>query len=142
MWIGYSQAQVTYDKQARKSGRSGWTFRQKVSLLIDSIVSFSFAPVRLLAIMGIFTTFGGFIYALTITVRAMFGIIPVDGWSSLMVVVLLFGGATLTMTGVLGEYVWRILVEARGRPAFIVDQFVGFEKDEQNPVGKTESDRG
>ena len=121
-WLGFSQRQIKYVKQARQHGSSGWTLRKKFKLAVDSITSFSFLPIRLLSLCGCLVAFAGFSYALVIIVHSLLGDTPVGGWASLMVVILILSGTILIMIGALGEYVWRNLDEARGRPLYIIDK--------------------
>lgn len=120
-WIGFRQARVPYEKVARPAGHSGWTMRKKLSLLLDSVTAFSFAPLRFMSLLGVLTALGGFGYAAVVVGNAMAGH-PPAGWSSLMVVVLLIGGLQMLMLGVLGEYVWRALGEARRRPRWLIEE--------------------
>jgi dolichol-phosphate mannosyltransferase len=119
-WMGFPQTTITYNKQARLHGRSGWTFKKKLKLLVDSIASFSYLPIRFMSYLGFVVAFSGFIYAGTVIVNALRGD-PIQGWSSLMVVVLVLGGVQMVLMGVLGEYLWRALDEARRRPRYIVE---------------------
>jgi len=121
-WMGFDQEQITYTKAARNSGRSSWTLRKKLKLAIDSFVSFSYAPVRLASLCGLLFAFSGFIYAAVVAVRAITLGSPVQGWSSMMCVLLIVSGVQLAMLGILGEYLWRTFDEARGRPRYIVEK--------------------
>jgi glycosyltransferase involved in cell wall biosynthesis len=123
-WLGFKQSRVLYDKQARLYGRSGWSLEKKVKLLLDSITSFSYVPVRVMSYVGLLVALAGFIYAGLILVNATVGK-PVHGWSSLMVAVLVIGGCQILMMGVLGEYLWRALEESRGRPRYLIEQQTG-----------------
>jgi len=120
-WMGFRQVTITYDKQARLHGRSGWSLRKKLKLVVDSVTSFSFLPVRLMSLVGFAVAIVGFLYAGVVTVNALAGR-PPQGWASLMVVVLVVGGIQMVMMGVLGEYLWRALAESRGRPRYIVER--------------------
>ena len=119
-WMGFRQETVNYNKRVREHGVSGWTLRKKLKLVVDSIVSFSYLPIRVMSYMGIVVAIIGFISAISIVIDALDGI-PVEGWASLMVVILFVGGLQMVMIGVLGEYTWRALDEARRRPQFIVE---------------------
>jgi dolichol-phosphate mannosyltransferase len=121
-WMGFTQDHITYVKAARHSGRSKWTLRKKIKLAVDSFVSFSYAPVRLMSVVGIVFAVTGFLYALLVMGRALFQRIPVQGWASLMCVLLIVSGVQLVMLGVLGEYLWRAFDEIRGRPRYIVEK--------------------
>lgn len=123
-WLGFQQGQVQYVKQARAHGKSGWDFKKKIKLVVDSVTSFSFLPVRALSFFGICAAFSGFLYAIVIICRSVFWGSVVEGWASLMVAVLLLGGGILVALGVLGEYLWRNLDEARSRPLYVLDKTV------------------
>lgn len=123
-WLGFNQKQIEYVKQPRLHGISGWTLRKKLKMAVDSVVSFSFFPIRFLSLLGTITAIVGFLYALVIIFRNLFRSSPVMGWSSIMVAVLILGGAILVMIGILGEYIWRNLDEARARPLYVIDRTV------------------
>jgi dolichol-phosphate mannosyltransferase len=101
-------------------GASGWTVKKKLKLAVDSITAFSYLPVRIMSWTGVVTAIAGFAYAVFIVFHALTGR-PVEGWSSLMVAVMVIGGFQMLMLGVLGEYVWRALDEARRRPRYTIE---------------------
>lgn len=74
-----------------------------------------------MSLLGFATAALGFLYAAFVMIDAAFGK-PVEGWSSLMAVVLLLGGIQMLMLGILGEYLWRALDEGRSRPRFVVER--------------------
>lgn len=119
-WMGFRQVAISYDKQARVHGHSGWTLKKKLKLVVDSLTSFTYMPIRLMSYLGFIVAFLGFLYAGMIIVNALSGH-PVQGWSSLMVVVLIVGGIQMLMMGVLGEYLWRALDETRKRPRYLIE---------------------
>lgn len=119
-WMGFRQETITYAKDARLHGQSGWTLKKKMKLAIDSITAFSYLPVRVMSWTGVVTAVAGLLYALLIIYHAFTGQ-PPQGWSSLMVAVMLIGGFQMLMLGVLGEYVWRALDEARKRPRYTIE---------------------
>jgi glycosyltransferase involved in cell wall biosynthesis len=125
-WMGFEQGHIGYTKEARHSGRSKWTLRKKIKLAVDSFVSFSYAPVRLMSAVGLIFALTGFLYALLTMGRSLWHGIPVQGWASLMCVLLIVSGVQLIMLGVLGEYLWRAFDEVRGRPRYIVEQRINF----------------
>ncbi len=131
-WMGFRQDSIQYDKQARLHGSSGWSVSKKIKLVVDSVISFSFLPIRLMSIVGAVLALIGFIYASFIIYNAIAGGNPVQGWTSLMVVVLVIGGLQMLMMGVLGEYLWRALDESRGRPRYIIEEEVGMEESKIN----------
>jgi dolichol-phosphate mannosyltransferase len=127
-WMGFDQDFITYEKQARHSGRSKWTVRKKLKLALDSFVSFSYAPIRLMTVVGVLFAFSGFAYAILVAVRALLYGSAVQGWPALMCVVLIVGGVQLVMLGVLGEYLWRTFDETRGRPRYIIEKRTNFSR--------------
>jgi glycosyltransferase involved in cell wall biosynthesis len=120
-WIGFDQARIAYDKTSRARGASGWTTAKKITLLLDSVLGFSVRPIQAISVLGFVIALLGFIYAAAVIANAVFGR-PVEGWSSLMVVVLVLGGGQMIMLGVLGEYLWRALDESRRRPRYIIER--------------------
>ncbi len=121
LWLGFRQTSIAYIKQARHSGRSKWNLTKKLKLFVDSVVSFSYAPIRFMSLVGACVSVVGFLYASFVIFNALQGE-PIAGWSSLMVVVLLLGGFQLLMLGVLGEYLWRAFDESRGRPRYVIEE--------------------
>lgn len=125
-WMGFRQEYITYAKAERHSGRSKWTLRKKLKLSVDSFVSFSYFPIRLVSSCGFIFALTGFVYAVVVAVRALAYGSPVQGWPALMCAVLITSGVQLIMLGVLGEYLWRAFDETRGRPRYIVEEKVNF----------------
>lgn len=132
LWSGFSQAFIPYKREQRQRGLSKWTLGKKTKLFIDTFVSFSFFPIRLISLIGIVVALVGFIYAAIVMANRLFFAKAIEGWASLMVVLLLVSGIQLLMLGILGEYLWRSFDESRNRPPFIIDQRIGFDKEGGN----------
>jgi dolichol-phosphate mannosyltransferase len=128
-WMGFEQAQIIYTKEARQAGVSKWTFSKRIKLAVDSFVSFSYMPIRLMSLMGFVSASLGFLYALFLIVRRIVYESPIEGWTSLICVVLIMSGLQLIMLGVLGEYLWRAFDESRRRPRFIIEASHGIERN-------------
>ncbi len=128
LWAGFQTDMVYFDRKDREKGVSRWTFAKKFKLVLDSMMSFSYMPIRLMTYVGI--GFNVLAIILLIIVLAEYFTVgtPIVGWSSLMCVVLCSSGLILLMMGILGEYVWRALDAARKRPPFIIDEML--EQDE------------
>lgn len=131
-WMGFKQVSIPYDKEARIHGRSGWNLRKKLKLVVDSVTSFSYVPIRFMSYLGFLIAFLGFVYAGVVIFNALHGQ-PVQGWPSMIVVVLVLGGVQMSMMGVLGEYLWRALDEARRRPRYIVEATTDCPQQEAAP---------
>jgi len=125
LWMGFRQTTIDYVKQARHSGKSKWTFAKKLKLLIDSVVSFSYVPIRAISLIGLSMAAAGIGYALVIVVLRVYGIVAAGtGFAAMMSIILVGHGLILLMLGVLGEYLWRTYDEARGRPRYIIDEVI------------------
>jgi len=127
LWLGFDPAVVEYQRRARpaKYGVSMWTMAKKIKYFIDAFVAFSHLPVRAASIFGVILSAIGIGYALLLIVLRFTRGIEVEGWTSLMVVLLVVSGAQLLMLGIFGEYLTRTLDETRRRPRYIIDRVVG-----------------
>jgi polyisoprenyl-phosphate glycosyltransferase len=134
--LGFSSAQITYTKEQRAAGNSKWTLKKKLTAFADAFVAFSYAPLRAMSYLGMLFSLLGFAYALLVIFVRLMTRVPVQGWSSLIVVVLVLGGVQMMMLGVLGEYLWRTLEAARHRPIYFLeetsDSEAGAETQSQN----------
>lgn len=124
-WMGFRQVTISYDKQVRVHGRSGWTLEKKVKLTVDSVTAFTYLPVRLMAYLGLVTTAAGGVYAALVLTNALAGH-AVQGWSTVVVMLLVFSGLQMLMLGILGEYLWRALDESRRRPRYLIEAMTGW----------------
>jgi dolichol-phosphate mannosyltransferase len=111
-------------QQPRLHGASNWTIGRKLNLVLDTITSFSHFPVRCITCTGLI------VFSLGIIAGACaLGIAFARGsllpWAALLALVLLLAGMQMVMLGVLGEYVWRTLADARRRPQFLIEATVG-----------------
>jgi len=125
LWLGFKQTSFDYVKQARHGGRSGWTLAKKIKLFVDSLVSFSYVPIRLMSALGMLMAFSGFCYAALVVFGRLAGWPALQtgtGFAALMTVLLVGQGTILLMLGVLGEYVWRSFDESRGRPRYVIER--------------------
>lgn len=119
--LGFSSAQISYTKEKRAAGNSKWTLKKKLAAFADAFVSFSYAPLRAMSYLGMLFSLLGFSYALLVAILRLMTRTPVQGWSSLIVVVLVLGGVQMMMLGILGEYLWRTLEAARQRPVYFLE---------------------
>jgi len=121
MWLGFQSEQIYFDRQERKAGKGRWTFSKKYKLVIDSLISFTYVPVRLISGIGIGFIIFALIFGIETIVEHLTTGTPV-GYASLMCVLLFGVGLILFVLGILGEYIWRTLEESRKRPTFIIDE--------------------
>jgi dolichol-phosphate mannosyltransferase len=117
--LGFKQTLVKTEKLPRQHGTSKWTIRRRIEAFIDAFVSVSYVPIRIMSYVGITTSLLGFLYAgLLIFIRLFLSDNPIEGWTTLIVIVLIIGGIQMTMLGIIGEYMWRTLENARNRPLY------------------------
>jgi polyisoprenyl-phosphate glycosyltransferase len=121
-WLGFSPVMLPYVRRARTRGVSRWTFSKKVKLFIDSFVAFSYLPIRALSLIGAGIAVLAFAYALFVLFAWYSKGIPVRGFAPIAILLAFASGVQMLMLGILGEYLWRTLDEARGRPQFVIDQ--------------------
>jgi dolichol-phosphate mannosyltransferase len=125
LWMGFRQTFIQYVKQARHSGQSKWTLSKKIKLLIDSVVSFSYVPIRAASVVGLLMASAGFLYSAWIALLWTLGRVSSGtGYAAIMCALLIGQGAILLTLGILGEYLWRTFDESRRRPRFIIDQLI------------------
>ena len=115
------RAYVDYERRPRVAGSSRWTIGRRIGLAVDMLASTSMALMRLISVTGVVVGALGLTYGAVTVVRALLGQSPDTGtgWASLMVVVSVIGGLALLGIGLIGEYLWRVLEEVRGRPVHL-----------------------
>ena len=121
LWIGFKSANVYFHRKDREVGKSRWTLSKKLKLVVDSMMSFSYFPIKFMSGLGVVMALLSFVWILEVIGEYIFLKTPVQGWSTLMCLVLFSSGMILLMLGVLGEYLWRTLDATRNRPVYIID---------------------
>jgi len=124
-WAGFKQAAVSYHREERKVGSTKFNYWKLWTLAIDGITSASTAPLRIWSYLGGLIALFALAWAAFITVRTLVLGIDLPGYASIIVAVLFLGGLQLLSLGIIGEYVGRILVEAKQRPVYVVRENVG-----------------
>ena len=127
-WAGFSTAFVDYDRKRRFDGETKWSLMSLVKLAVDGITSHSIAPLRLATVSGVgVATFAVGFGIFTILKTLIVGE-PVAGYTTILTLVTFLGGLQLLAIGLLGEYVGRIYIESKRRPAFVVDEIINTRK--------------
>lgn len=128
-WIGFRQAAVAYDRDARFAGETKYPLRKMLRFALDGITSFSIIPLRIATWLGILAG----VIAIGIGMWAVYvkfymaGV--VTGWTTIMMLVAFGSSAQLLMTGILGEYVGRIYEEVKGRPLYVTAREINFSSE-------------
>ena len=120
-WVGFSQAAVPYQRDARFAGSSKWNYWKLWNFAIEGITSATIAPLRASIYFGSLIAVAAFMFAIWIIVKTIAFGDPVQGWPSMMVIVLFLGGVQLMVLGIIGEYLGRLFNETKGRPLYLLN---------------------
>jgi glycosyltransferase involved in cell wall biosynthesis len=120
LWFGYTTTFIPYTREKRPIGRSQYTFAKRLKNSIDAILDSSYLPIRFISLVGVITALAGFLYAVDIVYARLRHNVPTTGWAPIMILILVIGGVLMLMLGIIGEYVWRIYDEIRGKPNYVV----------------------
>lgn len=126
-WIGFNQTFVEYDRESRFAGQTKYPLKKMLRLASDAILSFSNTPLKIATFVGFITSIAAFIGIVYSLYVRLFTKSWVEGWTFLMIAILLIGGIILLVLGIIGEYVGRIYGEIKQRPLYIVKDKMGFE---------------
>jgi glycosyltransferase involved in cell wall biosynthesis len=121
-WVGFRQCPLDYRRDPRHAGRSKFNYWRLWNLALEGITSFSTAPLRVATYLGLCTALAAFAGGVWVVLKTLLWGDPVAGYPSLMVVVLMLGGVQLVALGILGEYLGRLYMEAKGRPLYLVSE--------------------
>ena len=123
-WIGFRQAAMPYDRDPRFAGKSKFNYWRLWNFSLEGITSFTTAPLKIAAYVGLFTSVIAALYGIGIVLGTLLFGNPVAGYPSLLVVVLFLGGLQLLTLGIIGEYLGRTFNEAKQRPLYFVREIV------------------
>lgn len=121
-WIGFNKKEVPFETQDRVAGKSTWSYRQLTGLAIDGIMSFTTAPLRISAFLGIVVSIAAFLYMCVVLAKTLLWGEPVAGYPTIVVLVLFLGGVQLISLGIVGEYLGKTFMEVKNRPVYVVDK--------------------
>lgn len=122
MWVGFKTDMIYFVRQDREVGKSRWTLSKKVKLVADSIFSFSYLPFRLMMGLSMIFDIAAVILLISVLIEKFTVGTPIQGWASIMCILLFGFGMLMFMLGIIGEYIWRVLDAARNRPTYIVEE--------------------
>lgn len=125
-WVGFKQTAIEYIRDERFAGETKYPLKKMLKLSVDGLTSFSYKPLKLATYGGALLSIAGFAYMIIALALKLFTSSTVPGWTSLIVIQLLFSGFTLFILGVIGEYIGRIYDETKDRPLYIVKEAKGF----------------
>jgi glycosyltransferase involved in cell wall biosynthesis len=118
-WLGFRRLDVPYERQARPAGTSAWTLKKRIRYLEDSIYSFTSLPIAAITVVGLLGVIASLSYATVVFVFWATGRIDVQGYTPLMLALLVLASSILTALGIVGSYVWRTYENSKGRPTAV-----------------------
>ncbi|KRL02165.1 glycosyltransferase family 2 protein [Liquorilactobacillus capillatus] len=119
-WVGFKTKYLEYQNRDRVAGNTSWSFWKLFGYSLDGIVNFSDTPLSIASFVGFFSFAGSGVAMIFIIMRKLFYGGSVDGWASLVTIILLVGGMQLFCLGIVGKYIANIYLEAKHRPVYIV----------------------
>ena len=122
--VGFKSDIVKYVRNERVAGESKYPLKKMLAFAIDGITSFSIKPIRLITTLGVGALCASALMIIWFIIGAVRGN-TVSGWATIVISIWLFGGLILLGLGVVGEYIGKIYMEAKGRPRFRVEKFLG-----------------
>ncbi|WP_242526942.1 glycosyltransferase family 2 protein [Lactococcus sp. LG1267] len=121
-WVGFDTTYLPYENHERVAGSTSWNFWGLVKYSVDGIVNFSEVPLNLATFVGFLSFLASIVMGLFYFVRTLIWGDPVDGFPTLVILVLLLGGLQLLSLGIIGKYLAKIFVETKKRPNYIVKE--------------------
>ena len=128
-WIGFKQEPILYVRDVRAAGETKYPISKMLKFATTGLLYFTKKPLKLSITVGFISIIVGLIFASYIILGKLTNkLYVVEGWTSIMIVAIFFGGVQLMTIGVLGEYIGSIFDEVKDRPEFIVDQKINFDE--------------
>lgn len=123
-WIGFKKTEVEFDVREREEGESKWPKWSLVKYAINNITAFSTAPMQFISIAGILTFLGAVIMGIQTLVKYFMGH-AVQGFTTVILLILIMGSITMMSLGIMGYYIARIYEEVKRRPVYIISEIIG-----------------
>ncbi len=119
-WVGFKTYWMSYENVERVAGKTKWSFWKLFKYSIDGITNFSSTPLKISSVMGFIFTLISLAMMIFVFVRALIFQDPVQGWPSLVCIILFIGGIQLFCIGIIGQYISKMYIETKKRPHYIV----------------------
>lgn len=122
-WVGYQKKEILFNRQNREEGKSSFNFWGLFNLAIEGITCFTTSPLRIASASGLVISMVSIIYILWIIIKTLIWGDVVQGFPTLICVIVFMGGIQLLSIGIIGEYIARIFNETKGRPVYIAESY-------------------
>ncbi|MEO7635907.1 MAG: glycosyltransferase family 2 protein [Sphingomicrobium sp.] len=133
-WIGFRQVPFAYDRSERFAGETKYPLAKMLRFALDALTGFSSAPLKLASHAGLLLSLGSLILLAYIAYAWIAGN-NIQGWTSLMLVVVVLGAVQMFVLALMGEYIGRLYNEAKRRPLYIVQEIAGASVRPAHPLG-------
>ena len=128
-WVGFETCFIPYTACERAAGTTKWSFRKLFNYALEGIIGFSTAPLRLSVYLGFFTVVAAVIYLIVVLLEKLITGIPVPGYATIIVLILLLGSMQLFCIGIIGEYVGKIFEQSKNRPIYLPKEYLTYEEN-------------
>lgn len=126
-WLGFRRGYVEIEHAERKVGKSSYNFHRRFMMALDSIISFSDLPLRMVALLGMGLALVGLVLTLALVIQKLFFVNLQAGYTSTVAIIVFFGGAQIFVVGLASLYIGRVLKEVQNRPLYVVQERINFE---------------
>ncbi len=124
-WIGFRKKEILFEQHSRIAGKSSWAFLSLVNLAIEGLISFTTTPLRISTVCGFVCALAAILYMCYVLAKTLLVGEPVQGFPTIIILMLFLGGMQLFSLGIIGEYLGRIFYETKHRPVYIIDEAEG-----------------
>lgn len=131
-WVGFSRDFVTYSRQKRAAGKSSWTFVKRVRYMLDSVFSYSDLPILAMLCLGLVGAVVSICVGAAVFIGWWLGMIQVQGYTPIMLMIIFFGCSLLFSQGLMGCYLWRTFENSKHRPLTLIRSCQAFKAAEGN----------
>lgn len=123
-WVGFKTKFIPYTADERATGESKWSFTKLFRYAMDGIFAFSTTPLRVSTIIGLLTALLSIVYLVIVVIQKLAFGIDVEGYATIVVLILLLGGIQLCCIGIIGEYIARTYIQTKNRPIYIAKDVI------------------
>lgn len=123
-WVGFKLTTLNIEHGEREDGKTSYTFKKRIELALNTILSFSDKPLRLTIRLGVLILLSAFVFAIYLVIRYFYANITVSGWTSTFLSIWFLSGLIISVMGMVGLYIGKIFEGIKSRPTYIVDERV------------------
>ena len=124
-WIGFKKKKISFQQADREKGKSSFSYHRLFNLAVEGITSYTTAPLRISTVVGIVVSLVAFIYMCYVLIKTILYGEPVQGYPTLVILILFLGGVQLLSLGIIGEYLGRVFHETKNRPVYLISEQEG-----------------